>query len=332
VGLATRLSLALSRGTIALPEAGRIGVFGPRAGADLSALSPDRAQIITTFKPDFDIFTAQGFDCVAAPEGRYDASLVCLPRAKPHARAVVAGAAAATEGPVIVDGDKTDGIESMLRALRAHPGASPGTPMSKAHGKIFPLAPGADLSDWRAHGPREIAQGFLTAPGSFSADGIDPGSEALADALPADLGAHVIDLGAGWGYLAARAIAHDGIDALDLVEADRAALDCARLNVVDPRALFHWADAARWQPEALADTVISNPPFHTGRAADPDLGRAFIAAAAGMLTPSGALWLVANRHLAYEAALAQHFKRVEEAAGDSRFKIFHASRPSRQRR
>jgi 16S rRNA (guanine1207-N2)-methyltransferase len=200
------------------------------------------------------------------------------------------------------------------------------------HGKIFALDPGADLSDWRAQAPREIAQGFLTAPGSFSADGIDPGSAALADALPADLGAHVIDLGAGWGYLAARAIAHDGIDALDLVEADRAALDCARLNVVDPRARFHWADAARWQPEAPADTVISNPPFHTGRAADPDLGRAFIAAAAGMLTPSGALWLVANRHLAYEAALAQHFKRVEEAAGGSRFKIFHASRPSRQRR
>ena len=142
----------------------------------------------------------------------------------------------------------------------------------------------------------------------------------------------MIDLGGGWGYLAARALARDGIERLDLVEAELTALDCARQNVTDPRAHLHWADATRWQPDTRADTVITNPPFHMGRAADPGLGRAFIAAAAGMLRPSGALWLVANRHLPYETTLAQHFNRVEEAAGDTRFKILHASHPSRQRR
>jgi len=332
VGLATRLTLALSGGHVTLPGAGRIAVFGPRAGADLSALPTARVQVITTMRPDFDHFSAQGFDRATAPSGRYAAALVCLPRARTLAQAMVAQAVACSDGPVIVDGDKTDGVESMLRALRAHPRATPGAPLSKAHGKLFALAPGADLADWQPDGPQQIEGGFATAPGCFSADGIDPGSKMLADTLPATLGAHVIDLGAGWGYLASRTLTRDGIGRLDLVEADHAALDCARLNVTDARAHLDWADATTWRPDTAADTVITNPPFHTGRAADPALGRAFIASAAAMLKPSGALWLVANRHLPYETTLSQHFKRVEEAAGDARFKILHASHPSRQRR
>ena len=332
MGLGTRLTLALGSGHVALPEAGRIAVFGPRAGADLSALPEGRVQVITTFRPDHDHFTAQGLDCATAPSGRYAAALVCLPRAKPLAQALIATATATSDGPVIVDGDKTDGVESMLRALRAHACATPGAPLSKAHGKLFALDAGADLSDWLPAGLRETEGGFVTAPGVFSADGIDPGSQALADTLPVKLGTHVIDLGAGWGYLASRALTREGIDRLDLVEADATAIDCARANITDPRAHLHWADATRWQPDTRADTVITNPPFHTGRAADPGLGRAFIAAASAMLKPAGALWLVANRHLGYEATLAQYFKRVEEVAGDQRFKILHASHPSRQRR
>ncbi|MFU8834758.1 class I SAM-dependent methyltransferase [Roseovarius autotrophicus] len=329
MGLADRLTLALDSGHVVLPETGRIAVFAPRAGVDLSALPRAGVQVITGFAPDFRHFSAEGYDCAIAPSGRYAAALVCLPRAKALAHALIAQAAGVSDGPVIVDGDKTDGIESVLRALRAR--AETGLPLSKAHGKICTFGPGADLSDWQSPGPREIEGGFVTAPGVFSADGIDPGSRLLGDTLPASLGAHVIDLGGGWGYLSARALERDSITRLDLVEADHAALDCARRNLPDPRAHLHWADATGWRPETRADSVIMNPPFHTGRTADTDLGRAFIAAAADMLKPAGALWLVSNRHLPYESTLAERFKRVTEAAGDVRFKILHASHPSRQR-
>lgn len=325
----SRLTLALGAGDIALPEAGRIAVFAPRAGDDLSALPQDRMQVITGMKPDHDHFVALGHDCVVAPEGRYGASVVCLPRAKALARALLAQAVEVTDGPVIVDGAKTDGIESVLRDCRGR--GTVGAVRAKAHGKIFSFAAERDLADWSA-APHAIAEGFVTAPGVFSADAIDPASRLLAESLPAKLGAHVIDLGAGWGYLSARALERRDIAFLDLVEADHAALACARRNVADPRARFHWEDALRWRPEARADTVIMNPPFHEGRAAMPDLGRAFIRAAAGLIKPSGALWLVANRHLAYEKVLAEHFANVEEITGDTRFKILHASRPARQTR
>jgi 16S rRNA (guanine1207-N2)-methyltransferase len=62
------------------------------------------------------------------------------------------------------------------------------------------------------------------------------------------------------------------------------------------------------------------------------LGRAFVVAAARLLAPSGQLWMVANRHLAYESTLAEAFGEVQEIAGDNRFKILRAARPTRPRR
>ena len=72
-----------------------------------------------------------------------------------------------------------------------------------------------------------------------------------------------------------------------------------------------------------------NPPFHAGRNPDPALGRAFIAAAAGMLAPHGKLWMAANRHLPYEDALATHFRHCDSLPGTPAFKLFHAHRPIR---
>jgi len=74
-----------------------------------------------------------------------------------------------------------------------------------------------------------------------------------------------------------------------------------------------------------------NPPFHVSRAAEPDLGAAFIEAAAKVLTGSGHLWLVANRQLPYEAVLERSFRRVETVTSNSGFKVLSAQGPRRTR-
>jgi 16S rRNA (guanine1207-N2)-methyltransferase len=310
-----------------LPAQGKIAVFGPRAGMDLSDLPTERMVLISGFKPDVDAFTAQGYTCQPMPDADYAAALVVLPRSKAQARAMIA---AASEAPlVIVDGQKTDGVESVLKDLRKRE-AIEGT-ISKAHGKLFWFHTTADYTDWR--GAAKTVDGFVTRPGVFSADGIDPASALLMEHLPRDLSGKVADLGAGWGYLSASMLAKcPKIKQLHLVEAEFAALECARQNVQDERAEYHWADATTWTAPARLDAVVMNPPFHVGRAAEPDLGRAFISAAAGALTPNGQLWLVANRQLPYETALQVAFADFEEVGGDKRFKILHALRPTRQRR
>lgn len=319
-----RLSLALESGALALPSGGRVAVYGPRVGDDLSALPRDRVVVLTGFKPDQDHFVA-GYS--VTPEPPYAAAIVCLPRSREAARAVIARAAAEV-GPggwIAVDGQKTDGIETALKDLRGRVDLSDS--LSKAHGKLASFPVGPDLSDWAAR-PRAV-DGFQTLPGIFSADGPDPGSVMLAANLPEKLGSKVADLGAGWGYLAAEILKRPGVKRLDLVEAEADALACAKVNVPDPRAQFHWADATGWRPETLLDAVVMNPPFHTGRAPDPALGAAFIRAARRMLAPDGSLWLVANRHLPYDAVLVDCFLEVRDIAGDSRFRVIQAIKPKR---
>ena len=117
-----------------------------------------------------------------------------------------------------------------------------------------------------------------------------------------------------------------------LVEADHLSLECARRNVTDQRAHYVWADATTWIAPVKLDTVVMNPPFHTGRVANIGLGKAFIQAAAANLAPAGSLWMVANRHLGYETTLTECFRSVVEFAGDTRFKVLHAHRPIRTKR
>jgi 16S rRNA (guanine1207-N2)-methyltransferase len=169
----------------------------------------------------------------------------------------------------------------------------------------------------------------MTVPGGFSADGPDRGSELLVALVP-EIKGRVADLGAGWGYVAGEILSEQpGIDTLDLIEADHAMLEAAAANIDDPRARFHWADVTRFQPEGLYDVIVSNPPFHTGRRADPSLGRAFIAAAARMLSPRGRFFMVANRHLPYEDALKAGFGTGRLLGELEGYKIYEAAKPKR---
>ena len=317
-----RLPLALE--AVTLPGAGPIAVLHPATDADLSALPKDRVHIVSPLVTVCDAFAARGYDTSPElPDARFSVSVVCLTRARAEAQALIARAMAATDDLLIVDGQKTDGADSMLRAMRAR--ADIHCPIAKAHGKIFWCGPSDAFAGWAA-GPELHAGGFWTSPGVFSADGVDPASALLVEVLPEAMVGTVADLGAGWGYLSAHILTRD-VAAVHLVEAHDMALQCARHNVTDPRAVFHWADATTWSPPQKVDAVVMNPPFHASRTADPNLGRAFIANAARILKPHGALWMVANRHLPYEDALASHFAKTVDLEGDARFKLVRAERP-----
>jgi len=321
----SRLSRALDDGAAHLPLSGAIAVYRPPAGMDLSGVPASRLRIVHGSAPDHAYWAALGYDVSIDPPDAVAGAIVVVPRAKPLARRLLAQALA-HGGPVIVDGQKTDGIDALLKELRGR--VEVGTPVAKAHGKCFMIsgAPAA-LADWVLPATARTDAGWVTAPGAFSADGPDPGSVALGRALPEKLLGRVADLGAGWGYLAFQALERRGDAEAHLVEAEHAPLEAARQNVRDPRARFHWADATRWTPAEPVDHVVMNPPFHTSRAADPALGAAFVAAAARVLAPRGTLWLVANRHLPYEAPLSERFAEVRPLGEEAGYKLVAASKP-----
>lgn len=320
----SRLSTAVDDGLLTLPE-GNIAILRPPATYDVSPLPRDAVRIVHGFYPDYAAWQNAGYDVATdLPDARV--VIVVVPRSKALARAMVAAACAKAE-LVIVDGQRTDGVDSLFKDCRKRLGNLPSIP--KGHGRIFWFAASDAFADWAAPPPAKGPHGFFTAAGVFSEAAIDAGSALLADALPAKLPARMADLGAGWGYLAGPVLARDGVKSLDLIEAEKLSLDCARLNVTDPRVRFHWADATAFTPDARYDGIVMNPPFHAGRASDPSLGHTFIRAAARLLAPHGKLWMVANRHLPYETVMTECFRNVDMIGGNGAFKIFHANRPIR---
>jgi len=74
------------------------------------------------------------------------------------------------------------------------------------------------------------------------------------------------------------------------------------------------------------DFVVMNPPFHDGGREDQALGGTFIREAAGVLRRGGVCWMVANRHLPYEAQLAPLFRSVRQVVQADGFKVYEARR------
>jgi 16S rRNA (guanine1207-N2)-methyltransferase len=320
----SRLSTAIADGLISLPD-GAVTIMRPSASYDVSALPRDRVQIVQGFYPDAVAWQSAGY-ATSQELNRSAVAIVVVPRAKALARAMIAEACAQADF-VIVDGQKTEGVDSHFKACRKALGDLPS--LTKAHGRIFWFDASDAFADWTGPAPQQGAHGYFTTAGVFSDGAVDAGSALLAEALPAKLPARMADLGAGWGYLAAPVLERAGVRSLDLIEAEALSLGCAKLNVTDERVSFHWADATRFVPDAAYDGIVMNPPFHTSRASDPSLGRAFIQAAARLLTPNGKLWMVANRHLPYEATMTECFRNVDTIAGNGAFKVFHANKPQR---
>ncbi|PZQ62496.1 MAG: methyltransferase [Phenylobacterium zucineum] len=176
-----------------------------------------------------------------------------------------------------------------------------------------------------AGAPRVVAAlGVWSQPGVFSWDRLDPGSAQLLGLLP-PLAGKGVDLGCGLGLLAAPVLASPAVTSLLCVDVDRRAVDCARHNLDDPRVTVQWADVRRLSPAPTdLDFVVMNPPFHDGGKEDRDLGVAFIRTAAAMLRKGGTCWLVANRHLPYEAALSEAFAGATVRGDAGGYKVIEA--------
>lgn len=170
------------------------------------------------------------------------------------------------------------------------------------------------------------AVGRWTQPGIFSWDRLDPGTELLITALPSLAGLGV-DLGCGSGRLGEAVLASGKVTCLHMFDIDRRAIEAARRNVGDRRTRFSWTDALTSPaPVSTLDFVVMNPPFHqsSGGVENRKLGQDFIRVAHRMLRADGVLWMVANRHLPYEAVLHELFSTAETTAEAKGFKVIAA--------
>ncbi|EKF19449.1 class I SAM-dependent methyltransferase [Nitratireductor pacificus] len=331
--LATLL-FPFERGLVDPPrDEDRVLFLGAPGGLLLPADFAGQLSAVQGFRPDYLALQQAGFAVSPEPQGEsYDLALVLLGRHRRENELLLAQALRRTRPGALIAAAcaKKDGGGSVrkrmagLLPLEDH--------ASKHHGVVFwlrrpeSLEPGlvAELADGG-----DAADGFATAAGGFSDDGVDPGSALLVECLPDDLSGRVADFAAGWGYLSVAAAGRaSDVKSIDLYEAHHASLEAARRNMAagapQMPVRFFWHDLLGEPVDERYDVILMNPPFHRSRAAEPDMGHGMIAAAAKALKPRGRLFLVANRQLPYEESLQKHFAAQGELRRDTVFKVLWA--------
>ena len=334
------LILPFEKGLLPLPER----CFLIRAEADEALDQEWRPRLVCeqSFKPAADRLSKAGFRTVDRLTGDFPAGLCLLTKHKAENRANIARAWSLLEpgGLLVCCGANALGAGSLERDVERAFGLE--GQLSKHQARTFWLrrppgdvAPPAALAEWlAAGGPQAVGDsGFVARAGCFSTDHVDTGSRILADCFPEGIAGRVADLGAGWGYLGIRLLERfPAITGLDLYEGEALALADAKTNVESLAAQsaglvsYHWQDVCAGLPEvAPYDWIVSNPPFHDGRRADPAIGQAFITSAWKAIRRRGKFLLVANQNLPYEAELRRRFRSVEQIRVAEGFKVYLSS-------
>ena len=191
---------------------------------------------------------------------------------------------------------------------------------------------GGDAAEWTPSWPRTA---FVDPPGItvcahggvFAGASLDIGTRFLLDHLAdAKPGARTaIDLGCGTGIIAAAlARVRPGlrVHASDQSAAAVAsARETMRLNGLDDRVTVVRDDALGTLPDASAELIVLNPPFHSGTTVSADVGIRLITDAARVLAPGGELRVVFNSHLRYQPALRRLVGETRQVARDRKFTV-----------
>lgn len=341
--LSKLIDLPFSRGAVEAGTTARTLLVVPPGDLELPQELADDMLAVQGFRPDFLALEQRGLSVIPdfsqiGDSGSFDLAVVCLSRHRRWNDILLAEAAkhCADGGTIVAAGSKNDGAGAIRKALARLTDDLQSLP--KHHGlvmwfRIEEAVRQALTADLLA-GNEASASGYVTAPGGFSAERIDAGSALLAEHLPTDLTGAMADFCAGWGYLSVIAAERcPDLHSMDLFEADWASLEAAKSNLanVSPETFFYWHDLVGEPVAHRFDTIVMNPPFHTGRAAEPALGLAIIERAAASLNAGGRLFMVANRQLPYEALLDRRFARVNLLAETPVYKVIEAARPVSRR-
>ncbi len=179
--------------------------------------------------------------------------------------------------------------------------------------------------------------GFTLRAGAatFGAARLDPGTRLLLENLP-DLAGEpkLLDLACGNGSIgifAALRYPQLRIDASDhSASAVASTLAGAQANGVHERITAIQDDGLSRLPDASAELITLNPPFHIGNTVTAAIAFKLIDEAARVLTDGGRLICVFNSHLRYRAELERRIGPTTQLARDKTFTVTCSTRHRKQ--
>jgi 16S rRNA (guanine1207-N2)-methyltransferase len=165
-------------------------------------------------------------------------------------------------------------------------------------------------------------------PGIFGWDKIDRGSAFLIDHLPQFLKGYknapqsLLDLGCGYGYIAYSA-GQFGFNRIMATDNNAAALSAVEENLKVLKGI-EWDQLASDAGDAIQeqfDTILCNPPFHSGFSVDDQLAIKFLSQTKRLLNRSGQALFVVNTFIPLEHKAKAYFEQVKILANNGSFKL-----------
>jgi 16S rRNA (guanine1207-N2)-methyltransferase len=163
-------------------------------------------------------------------------------------------------------------------------------------------------------------------PGVFAYDRLDEGTRLLLETMTTPMGARVLDIGCGYGVIGLLA-GKLGAAQIDLVDVNLLAVAAAAENIAVNKVDGARAFASDGVPRDRADwydVVLTNPPFHVGKAVDDQIARAFIAQTRRGLKPGGQFVLVGPQFIRYDQLLRSAFEHVVCLAETRSYRVWQA--------
>lgn len=171
-----------------------------------------------------------------------------------------------------------------------------------------------------------------THAGVFSQTSLDIGARFFLEHLPSDKQYKtIVDLACGNGVIGLSAAKKNKDAKLYFCDESFMAVESAESNFrkmfSDSReAAFVVDDCLSQFPKAKADLILNNPPFHQQNAIGDQIAWQMFQQSFHALCNGGELWVVGNRHLAYQQKLKRLFGNCETLAANNKFVILKAKK------
>ncbi len=316
---------------------GKAAFFNAFPHESLSAFKPEQLFLQQGFKPYADILECEGFTVSSEilDDEFYDTIFIALPKNMIEAKYLIAKALKVlnADGQIFCAADNKAGGNRIKKMLQGF-GLKNVQELSKNKARVVWASAGTldqsavDTAIVEGSQQSVLDGEYQSIPGVFGWHKIDQGSAILAQHLPDNLSGKGADFGCGYGFLSRYVAQHCvKVKMLYCIDADVRAVKLCEENLKDftndIETNFLWQDLTRDfdQPKNL-DFIVMNPPFHDGKKADKDIGKAFIQQAFQSLKPRGRLFIVANVNLPYENILKERFFKVEKLYEGRGFKVY----------
>lgn len=312
---------------------------------DLNAIALKMSARTLTLNQLTNVRLVDWIDCAPEERGAFDQIIIDLPKGRQLAQRwlLLACEAARVGAFLYLSGAREAGIQSVMQDAQALLGEGTILGYKKGNriGRFTIRKQPEDFPDWATRAgiaphswiefDYEIGGNNLrmfSLPGIFSSDRIDVGTRVLVESIDIPRGAQVLDLGCGNGLVGIFA-ASSGADTTDFIDVNLLAIAATRKNLA-----FHQIQRAQvWASDALEAVgdrryshILTNPPFHAGKAVDYQMAQAFIKQSWEQLIPGGQFILVANQFIRYDSLLQLTFQNAHLVAARDGYQVWMAKK------